>query len=405
MSEQPFPYPASNEPLRRLHVYDSLMMNAERWQLAHYYHRKRQNLLYQALYQPGIIYGLGVKVIEPPTDSIGAYRKKDEENAEQRWIVIQPGVAIDLEGNLIIVDDQTDRAYRIAANAPVRGALTIYIVVSFVEPDTLEHQPHEVTLPERFRFDQKTEPPNAREIELCRVQVQAGRICLEMPEAPLFPKMNQIDLRYRMQAQMRSHGYVRLGTIEQLPNATYENFSYLMQALTTLFPTLQGCVETQADPLSQSIPTDFCDLLYLSPRKFLELKDESSLNQLRRYLDTGGVILIELAESDLGLKSIIQERFKQVLPTQVLQDWETLPAQHPLKTKPFLFSELPTLSGAQIKIHASNQGQLILVTGVLSSSWGIQKSLPRNDIRTAQELGINLLHFAWQQRSFSHLLQ
>ena len=337
MIDQPFPYPPSNEPLRRLHVYDSLMMNAERWQLAHYYHRKRQNLLYQALYQPGIICGLGVKLIEPPTDSIGLYRKKDEEKGEQRWIAIQPGVAIDFEGNLIIVDAQTDRAYRIAADAPVRGTLTIYIVVSFVEPDTLEHQPHEVTIPERFRFDQKTEPPKAHEIELCRVEVQAGRICLEMPQVALFPKMNQIDLCHRMQAQVRPHGYVRLGMIELFPNEASENFSYLMQALETLFPRLQGCVETETDHLPQASLDGFCDLLYLSPRKFLDFEDESSLNQLRRYLDIGGVILIELAQGDLGLKSIIQERVKRVFPTEALQEWEALPAQHPLKTKPFLF--------------------------------------------------------------------
>jgi hypothetical protein len=44
--------------------------------------------------------------------------------------------------------------------------------------------------------------------------------------------------------------------------------------------------------------------------------------------------------------------------------------------------------------------------GDLSSAWGLDPdlSLSRADIRTAQELGINILHFAWKRRSMMQLL-
>lgn len=91
-------------PLQRLHVYNSLMMNAERWQLAHEYHRHRQNVHYQSLNEPGIVCGLGVRVIVPPDDAPARFR-------DQRWLEIQPGIAIDLEGNPIIVDPSIDRKF------------------------------------------------------------------------------------------------------------------------------------------------------------------------------------------------------------------------------------------------------------------------------------------------------
>jgi hypothetical protein len=51
-------------------------------------------------------------------------------------------------------------------------------------------------------------------------------------------------------------------------------------------------------------------------------------------------------------------------------------------------------------------GGIILVTGTLSNAWGLDDELlNRNDIRTAQELGINILHFALRRRQIMQLIQ
>jgi hypothetical protein len=52
-------------------------------------------------------------------------------------------------------------------------------------------------------------------------------------------------------------------------------------------------------------------------------------------------------------------------------------------------------------------GGIILIVGDLSAGWGIDelRSLPRETIRTAQEMGINLLHYAWRRRQMLQLQQ
>ncbi len=59
------------KPLERLVVNDGLLLTAQLWQQAHDYHRQRQNIYYQSLHQPGIVSGLGVCLIEPPTEIAG----------------------------------------------------------------------------------------------------------------------------------------------------------------------------------------------------------------------------------------------------------------------------------------------------------------------------------------------
>ena len=46
-----------------------------------------------------------------------------------------------------------------------------------------------------------------------------------------------------------------------------------------------------------------------------------------------------------------------------------------------------------------------MVYGNLASLWGLddQLSLSREQIRSAQELGINILHYAWKRRNFTQL--
>ena len=100
----PFPSPTI-APMQRQQVRDGLLLTAERWQRAHDYQRKRQNLHYQSINQPGIVCGLGVRVIPAPEEVAAQYR-------DNRWVQIQPGIAIDLEGNPIVVPHQIN--FRIA---------------------------------------------------------------------------------------------------------------------------------------------------------------------------------------------------------------------------------------------------------------------------------------------------
>lgn len=424
MVDQPIPYPLP-KPLERLYVHEGLMMNAERWQIAHRYHRQRQNLQYQALYQPGIVYGLGVKVIEPPQSSLLRYRSVDEQQKESRWLEIQPGIALDIEGNPIVVDPNTDRTYRIAIDPPTTDKITVYVVVSYVDPDTLEYQPNKLTIPERFRFDQKTSPPNEREVELCRVDLAPGGVFLKTPKDIFSPGVNELNLLHRVQAQSRSQTYVHLGVIAPDPEHytyTYENCQHLMQSLSALYPTLQGTLY----PLTQGSTSRYinlrnskqchaCDLLFAHAERLVNLNTSEELETLKTYLETGGVLLVESptnhSELDRQVREILQELQPQSnqppeLSSETVSPWSdlhqevSLPPNHPLQSQPFTFASPPILNATTLQV-AVTEG-IILVKGALSGAWGIRENFSRSDIRAAQELGINFLYFAWQRR---HLIQ
>lgn len=453
MVEQSFPY-LPPEPLKRLHVHDGLTMNTERWSLAHSYHRRRQNLHFQALHQAGIVYGLGVKVIDPPKSSQARFRSIDQEREERRWLEIEPGIAIDVEGNPIVVDPLIDRTYRIAIDPPETGTLTVYVVVSYVEPDTLEYPPNQVTVLERFRFDQKTSPPGAKEIELCRIQLPNGKVNLQMPSDVFSPITNQINLLHRSQAQFRPQGRVRVGAITRPSPQTARDFAYLMLSLPALYPFLgsddNSAGNNLADFSSRSYnepsnlfqeedrekrlkllrqhiaydppPTTIqyllsldtedsgdaekfgrlsqyleCDLLYATAQDLLSLNGEKlrvRIEILQQYLKAGGVVLVEDLTNDLTLEQRVQELSKEPLVS-----WEKLSFEHPIRTQPFVFTELP-IEVTQLSIA----GGLILIKGTLSETWGASKSLPRHRIRDGQELGVNCLYFAWRRRHLTQLL-
>lgn len=391
MVNQSFPTPFP-QPLERLHVYDGLMMNAERWGLAHHYHRQRQNVHYQSLHEPGIVCGLGVRVVEAPSETSARFRDK-------RWVEIQPGIGIDLEGNPIIVDGSINRRFRIATSPPTTGTLTVYLVASYVEPQELgEKESTKPLLREWFRFDEKTSPPTDKEIELCRIELRSQTVELENPEDVLFPRFNQLDLRYRHQAKVRPQATIKVATTL---NATYKNLLYLMQSVSSLYPTLQGATEIG----EANVETDLSnyDLVYITGLQAMDL-DDKELRQFRQYLETGGVILIELSKYNRHML----EQVKLAIAYQfhiTLQSWQELGLNHPLWTQPFLFAKPPKIN--QQPIGLWNNGGIVLVEGELSAAWGLDENLnlERHDIRSAQEFGINILSFALQRRHITQLLK
>jgi len=393
-------------PLNRLNVYDSLIINADRWLRAQTYHRDRQNLHYQSLNHPGIVCGLGVRVIEPPSEAPARFR-------DRRWLEVQPGIAIDLNGNPVIVTGEVNRKIRIASDAPQRGAITVYLVVSYVEPDHLGHPQDAEELREWFRFEEKTTPPDELELELCRIQLEPGEVCLTLPQDPLQPRTSQTDLRYRVLIQSRPQAVVRVAQIAGKNQGTiqpcYQNFFALSRASAALYPSLQSVVEPNPVRQMAGITLPY-DLLYLNGQQINQLQEPDWLG-LRNFLKIGGVILVETALEGETLESLKQS-FTQQFQVHFVA-WEDSdkesgdPAVELLQlvqTQPFLFALPPTLQQQPIQVWLG--GGVVLVVGELSSAWGGRTqsaALPRHEICAAQEFGINLLYFAWRRRYLSQL--
>jgi hypothetical protein len=441
MSEQFFPPPfidpdrLDESPiLERLNVYDGLAIDAKRWQSAHQYHRKRQNLIYQSLNQPGIVYGLGVRSIQAPKDII-------EEFSQIPWVEIQPGIAIDWQGNPIIVPKPETMPLDLPR---LSQPMTVYLVISHRDPDQLEYTGDREMLTESFRLDLFLNPPCQGELELCRFTWETrGHITrLNAPNDVFAPQANELDLRYRMLAHSRSIQEIRVGILTNR-ESYHKSFQYLQKSAPFLAPELKINLEYFNHPNSLAPDPDdveelttriaalhlsygfhrdrreiqngnideieklaikivSLDLLYCLDNELKNIKEEG-IEAIRAYLKIGGILLIETSDKGWGIEKQITnflDKPRSKFMKKELKSWQTLDLDHPLRLQPFLFSLLPEFC-KDVK-YADG---ILMIDGNLSNYWGLTKNLdlPRHSIRTAQEFGLNILHFAWQRRRLTQL--
>ena len=400
MNDPFFPPPSIDpeqklSPLQRLRMYDSLMITADRWLMAHDYHRQRQNVLYQSLHQPGIVYGLGVCKTDAPRGVSAKFR-------QQPWLKVQPGIAIDWEGNPIIVPKAVDFPLNFPATS-TNELVNIYLVVSYRDPEQLNHKSDGETIQETFRIDQKNSVPTDGEVELCRFLWQPGNYEIEHPKNPLSPQINELDLNHRYRAGFRPKATVSITTLNTLSDKIRDNLKLLMHSVATLYPPLTGSTLIDSILLISLEKIAKYDLLYLSIADLHQLK-ERELSILDKYTASGGVILIENNSNSDRIKEIaefVQTKFK--FNSNIWQ--KTLSREHPLRNQPFLFVALPEINRYPIELWHNDDG-IILIEGNLSAAWGYDEELflSRNDIRTAQEFGINILHYAWQRKHLMSLI-
>ncbi|MBE9008728.1 DUF4159 domain-containing protein [Pseudanabaenaceae cyanobacterium LEGE 13415] len=379
-------------PFERLQASDGLLITAERWQRSHHYHRQRQNVHYQSLNQPGIVCGLGVRPIEAPTEVSAAYRDKF-------WLRVQPGIAIDLSGNLIVVPKPI--AFRIATELKSSDPVTVYLVVRYRDPDELRDQKPNEFVQETFRIDEKSSPPDGSDVELCRILLQIDKKEITTPKDVFFPGFGDLDLRYRRQAQARPQGLLRIAQINHADSSCSQNFfslSYFVQAIEALYPALRS-VET-IDTIDWSNDLHAYDLLYLTGQESITL-NAREFKKLETYLRSGGTVLIDAATEATALIESVQELAQKL--KMPLKSLDQNRRDHPLRTRPFLFAALPQTNKQRIQL-LSHDG-LILSIGNLASIWGLDEALElsRTTIRTAQELGVNILHYAWKRRHLTEL--
>lgn len=389
----PFP-PPPIQPFERLQASDGLLINAERWQKAHNYHRTRQNTHYQCLNQPGIVCGLGVRDIETPSEVEAKYR-------DGRWLQIQPGIAIDLAGNLIVVPTAYD--FPIDLEVASSEPLMVYLTVSYIDPEELRSRESRDTVRETYRFDQRNSTLDISEIEICRILLQPGQKDITQPADAFFPGYNNINLRYRRQAQARPQAIVRLAQVNHSDPGCDRNFfniSYLLQSIEPLYPYLQGTEEAGQVTLSENIRE--YDLLYLTGQQALSFNNVE-LESLKKYINSGGVLLVDAPRDATPLIESTYSLAEQL--KNPLKSLAELRSNHPLRAQPFLFAALPIVNQRPVEI--STGGGIILIIGDLASAWGLDKdlTLPRLAIRTAQELGINIVAFAWKRRQLIGLQQ
>lgn len=387
-----FPPPAIT-PFERLQARDGLLITADRWKRVQNYHRQRQNFHYQSLHQPGIVCGLGVRPISrEDTSQPVAYR-------DGRSFQLLPGIALDLMGNPIIVPEPT--SVQIGLDPLADDPLTVYVVVSYRDPEELAIPENQEMMREQFRIDIKTRPPEDLEVEVCRVLLPPGQP-IQLAPAPdiFFPGYNNLDFRFRRQAGPRASTFVRISQIRHDDpdyNRNFANLDYLMKAVPALYPDLEagdrvGMITWEAPELLYN------DVLYLTGQRMSMSQPEAVA--LERYLRTGGVLVVDIPPECTEMANYIAGFAQQRMGTPL----EPLSRRHPLRRQPFLFAALPANAKRQpVQVYVG--GGLILILGDLGSTWGLDEelALTRPVIRASQEFGVNLLYFAWQKRVMTQL--
>lgn len=414
--------PPSILPFERFRPSDGLLINAERWRTAHDYHRNRQNFHYQSLHQPGIVCGLGVTLIEPNSDEPEQYR-------DGRGVKIQPGIAIDLQGNPIIVPKPEN--VQIAVEPPSTDPLTVYLVVSYRDPDELRIREGAELVREQFRIDVKTKPPSELEVEVCRILLPPNQeIKLKATEDVFFPVYFNLDFRFRQWATLRPLGMVRIAQIEHDDpnhNLNFPNLDFLLNSTEILYPQLRGIEPVGLIPWKTAAtqttasqgkkrwnPSDLeqYDLLYVTGQQLNLSKQQREA--LKDYINNGGVLFVD------SLGNEISNYIKDFIKVELQNELQPVRGRHPLRRTPFLFAAFANGGmGQPVDLQiarlprsvksSENQplfgGGVIVCTGNLAAVWGVDQKmqLSREILRSGQELGVNILHYAWTRRIMSSL--
>ncbi len=318
-------------------------------------------------------------------------------------------------------------------------------------------------LVQRSRFELQPE-----DVELCRVQLQLDSPQLQNAENVHSPGTNTLDLRHRLTAQVRPRVVVKVAQcFTDSPEGTINrSLRTLVEGGNGLFPTLYGDSRISTIALDQlNLPSpakqssndlvgtlDECQLAYIPPSLLSSLAG-AGRERLRQYLHWGGVLLIAMDNARLQsletihreitsvltdlhknpaevddpeyLKSQLEPRLHQVqyhindLVSTLCQQVRTcaqqlnyplygdgaVGANHLLKSQPFTFADWPSVQGIPLRLFCWKG--IVLAIGPIFELWQVDgdKVRSRQEIRTAQEFGVNLLHYAWSHHHLTQLQQ
>mgnify|MGYP006285794351 CR=1 FL=1 len=149
-----------------------------------YWNEKRKKHIANE-HKEGVVVGLGVTEANPPSLSI----------------VVQGGRAINTEGN----DPEVETAQEIDLTSlvPPSGTTTVYLKFTFNEVEVEPYFVDEIGdyqnkyLQDSSVLEVTTDVPVAPDLELARVELEAGATEITDAVDPLNPGVNEIDLRYR----------------------------------------------------------------------------------------------------------------------------------------------------------------------------------------------------------------
>ena len=365
-------------PLKRIKPSDGMTITAQIWEEAHEYHRHSHRYHTMFGHGPGILTGLEVIASDPPDTSV----------------YISPGVAIDTEGQLIVLPQAV--AYDIGQE--MEGLFYVILSYSESQPRSDENDQDDDSgsryIHGEFSISAHASLAEVTGVELARVRRSSRDSVLRDVASPMRPGLDEIDLRLRRE----------IGVPLQINVAV----SYLGQheekwhgvGLTQLAQTLNhlGNYRLQVEDevgIGPGIVTN--TLVCLVGQGKFELT-AAEMTGLRNYVYRGnGTLFIE------SLDEAAEKAFLNFLTSK---DMKAAPliGGHRLLTQPYLFNTPPPGYEPDNPLVEVSEGVIFSRRnyGRLWQGERRDQLASREEIRAATEWGSNLMTYAlnrWRKLS------
>jgi hypothetical protein len=370
--------------LSRIEAVTGMAVTEKVWNEAHQYHRNVAMLQAQHAPGSGIIKGLSIEPDDPPSTVV--------------WL--QPGVAIDPRGQLIIVPEKRRCEIYLDRRA---SQLTLYLLADESSAangatrrslDTI----HYVT--ECYRVEQSSgELPEAA-VELARIRYGTHTQEIVAVSNVDTPQLGEIDLRYRpvvhtTDARPLTIGLRTQATTPELHLQGWFNLTREIRNTAKYNLWVERFRRLTTATLAQ------CMLLVLSGHNQYDLTNQEE-EVLRAYLERGGVVFVENCRVARNTNAVAVDNKLRTVLALSQQQLVTLNSTHELLQVPHYFAQLPagavTRGQPTVEMFTGiGKGVVLLSTYDYACLWGGQRwdeVAQRSIIRDAMEWGNNLLAYA-----------
>ena len=384
---------------KRVNPFPGLAIDADTWRDAHNYHRDQQRLHNLVFHQVGIVEGLEVTSNEPPDLSVN----------------IHPGIAIDPEGNTIIV--QNVYHYQIQN----RDKETVYLIIQFREVLEGPYQPPEGGQPTRivdgYRIQERDNLPEEAHLELARIELDPANGIIKNAENKETPVKNEINLNFRREVTKSPAQTASAEAAMTLPEiiapkpkivigyaaVNGSNNDLHIHGLRNLAREMEmryNWIVELEEHVTFDEKIDRFTMIYLTGGKEFRLNADQQM-VLGDFLEANGVLIAEDC-SERAPQSNNSNMYSPVYDELMDKFKLTLkPVNHdnPLLSNVNIFSEVPQGVKSGVFLKGDN---IIYSNNDYGCAWqGGYKGNPisRDAIRSAFEIGANIIDYAYKTKT------
>ena len=369
--------------------FNELPIDAEIWKQAHNHHHLHRFLHAVAAHRPGVVTGLEVIASQ----------------VKERTLVVAPGVAIDSEGQTLVVSEPVP----LEVDA-VRG--NVYVTLSFRrERDSRSAvtvgggQEYYRELEGRTLITVK-ELPKTPYVELARIYSSAADKPVKDAANPSAPAFDEINLLFRPVSFPRCYADIGVGEVAYVPKTTASPWNPNRSGLWNLLRegngrgfhlAFTGSLGLKALATGQDVGAA-PSLVYVAGRQGFQPFGDSEADGLKKFLADGGLLLAEAGQGNAEFAAGFQE-----LAGKLGAKLKKLPKNDPLLSAHHVFSAPPPGGQNQGELLADMDAGIVFSTYDYGAAWQGEVEKPdapdaRERIRAAQEFGLNVVAAAAGRR-------